>query len=418
MKRAFLFALGLLCLASDLTVAAAPPTGLKLSDGDRVILIGDTFIERDQKHGYLETLLTLRNPGKRIVFRNLGWSGDSVFGDARAGFGTRADGFKQLREHVLAIKPTVIIAGYGMADSFSGEKGYDAFVQGLSTLLDVFAETKARLVLLSPLGHEDLGKPLPDPSQHRRQLAAYSRAIQEAAKQRGALYVDLLNQDGLWNYSLSAHRTASPLTDNGIHLTAAGYWVVDNVIGSELLKAPVTPWLVAANTDGTLERAEGTKVARLPFSDGTVRFETKDDLLPLSPGPKGATSSDRSGTPARTLKVGGLKPGSYTLKIDGKPVMTADAQEWANATLTHGPEFDQVEQLRGVINEKNLLYFHRWRPQNETYLFGFRKHEQGNNAREIPLFDPLVEELEKAILSLSLPKTHVYELVRESEVGK
>ena len=29
-------------------------------------------------------------------------------------------------------------------------------------------------------------------------------------------------------------------------------------------------------------------------------------------------------------------------------------------------------------------FFHRWRPQNETYLFGFRKHEQGKNARRSP----------------------------------
>ena len=35
-----------------------------------------------------------------------------------------------------------------------------------------------------------------------------------------------------------------------------------------------------------------------------------------------------------------------------------------------------------------------------TYLFGFRKHEQGNNAVEIPQFDPLVVELETQIQAL------------------
>ncbi|WP_075088186.1 hypothetical protein [Verrucomicrobium spinosum] len=30
------------------------------------------------------------------------------------------------------------------------------------------------------------------------------------------------------------------------------------------------------------------------------------------------------------------------------------------------------------------------RPANETYLYGFRKHEQGQNAAEIERFDPLV----------------------------
>lgn len=59
-----------------------------------------------------------------------------------------------------------------------------------------------------------------------------------------------------------------------------------------------------------------------------------------------------------------------------------------------------AEQLREAIQVKNQLYFHRWRPQNFTYLFGFRKHEQGNNAVEIPQFDPLIVAAEEKIAAL------------------
>lgn len=55
------------------------------------------------------------------------------------------------------------------------------------------------------------------------------------------------------------------------------------------------------------------------------------------------------------------------------------------------------EQLAGLIRSKDELFFHRHRPQNETYLFLFRKHEQGNNAVELPQFDPLVEQLDQQI---------------------
>ena len=55
---------------------------------------------------------------------------------------------------------------------------------------------------------------------------------------------------------------------------------------------------------------------------------------------------------------------------------------------------EALEPLRQAIRKKNELYFHRWRPQNETYLFGFRKHEQGKNAKEIAEFDPLVAAAE------------------------
>lgn len=54
-------------------------------------------------------------------------------------------------------------------------------------------------------------------------------------------------------------------------------------------------------------------------------------------------------------------------------------------------------ELVEMVRRKNEFYFHRYRPQNETYLFLFRKHEQGNNAVEIPQFDGLVEELENKI---------------------
>lgn len=60
----------------------------------------------------------------------------------------------------------------------------------------------------------------------------------------------------------------------------------------------------------------------------------------------------------------------------------------------------QYEPLRQLILKKNELYFHRWRPQNITYLFGFRKHEQGNNAADIAKFDPFIQDLEKQIHEL------------------
>jgi hypothetical protein len=53
--------------------------------------------------------------------------------------------------------------------------------------------------------------------------------------------------------------------------------------------------------------------------------------------------------------------------------------------------------LRETIVAKNHLFFQRWRPQNEIYLFGSRKHEQGRNGAEIPQFDPLIAEKEQLI---------------------
>src|SRR5207253_6513168 len=72
----------------------------------------------------------------------------------------------------------------------------------------------------------------------------------------------------------------------------------------------------------------------------------------------------------------------------------------------------RYEALRSAIRKKNELFFHRWRPENRTYLFGFRKQEQGQNAREIPEFDPLVAEQEKKIAELRQPGKYLFELER------
>ncbi len=53
--------------------------------------------------------------------------------------------------------------------------------------------------------------------------------------------------------------------------------------------------------------------------------------------------------------------------------------------------------LRRLVVDKNELFFHRHRPQNETYLLLFRKHEQGQNASELAEFDPLVEAADARI---------------------
>lgn len=383
----------------------------QLANGDRVVLVGNTLIEREQRHGYWETMLTAHYPDKNIQFRNLGWCGDTVFGEAQARFGTAADGFQHLKEHVLALKPTVIIAGYGANESFAGEAGLPRFREGLTTLLNMLQETKARLVLLSPLHHEDLGRPLPDPAEHNRNLQLYRDVLRQTAEKRGLHFVNLydLVPDG------ARLTPPQPFTDNGIHLTAYGYWISAVSLRKGLI-LPSKRWRIEIDTDKKMA-SRGTQLSDLQNSQ--LRFETTDAILPLSPPPELSSVGAKVLDDQRRLQVGGLKPGKYVLHIDGKPVVTAPASEWAKGvTLTKGPEFDQVERLRQAIIEKNQLYFHRWRPQNETYLFGFRKQEQGQNAKEIPEFDPLVAKLEADIAKLRRPGKHRYELVPESGVNK
>lgn len=404
-------------LAAAANALAADPPRFEWKDGDRVVMIGDTLIERDQQFGYLETLITAQNREKSITFRNLGWSGDTVFGHAQAGFGKPADGFKHVVEHVNVLKPTVLILGYGMAESFDGPAGLDSFVAGYHTLLDaVTAATKPRLIFLSPIAHEDLGRPLPDPAKHNANLERYRDAIRKLAEERGGWFIDL------YDPTLSARDyDIGPLTTNGIHPSAFGFWYLGSIIDVELrqLKRD-NGWDVRVDAGkGRLTRSALASVTDVEKIDRGVRFTVTDQTLPVPSAPRGAPKAVIWLGAKRTLAVTGLTPGLYTLKIDGQPIMTLDDNVWVKGVrLETGPEYARTEALREAIVAKNRLYFYRWRPQNETYLFGFRKHEQGNNAREIPQFDPLVAEKEAEIARLKTPSSHVYEMIKENEVVK
>jgi lysophospholipase L1-like esterase len=401
-KRTLSFLIFWLAVYLPALARAADP--FVLIDGDRIVLLGNTLLEREQRYGYWETALVSRHADKNLSFRNLGWSGDTVFGHARAGFGTTADGFRQLKEQVAAARPTVILVGYGANEAFDGEPGLPRFRQGLSVLLDALAQTKARIVLLAPLRQEDLDRPLPEPAAQNKNLRLYRDVLRQAAEKRGYPFVDLYDLLG----PDAKVKPDGPLTDNGMHLTVYGYWWSAAAL-EQGLGLTASNWRVEVEARQKMAQAQGTKVTKeeLPW-----KFQLTDAGLPAPPAPPGSPPKATLPARERVLIVRGLERGTYALHIDGKPVVKAAAEQWAEGVkLMRGPEFDQAEQLREAIVAKNREYFHRWRPQNETYLFGFRKHEQGQNAKEVPQFEPLVAELEKQIAKLRVPLAHTYELV-------
>jgi lysophospholipase L1-like esterase len=382
----------------------------QFADGDRVVFLGSTYIEREQLYGYWETYLTRANPDKSVVFRNLGWSGDTVWGEARAGFETARAGYQRLLAQTLAVKPTVIFIGYGTNESFAGKAGLARFEAQLNKLLDDLSQTKARLVLMAPPMFEEARWRSGGLDQQQRDLRMYTDAIRQMSRTRKLRFADEFCQQ---------YGPGHPLTDNGMHLTAFGYWATAGNLLNEL-RMPV-------------------KEMKKVELDGLVPKEVRQDVLPNPPVP-----SDRREPSPRTARTAnssaplqlvqqhgaiqadsmviakGLKPGKYLLRIDGQAVHSADAQTWMQPgfgaeLVLRGPSLDQAERLRQAIVQKNRLFFHRWRPENETYLFGFRKYEQGQNAKEIPEFEPLVVKLEAEIATLRVPVTHKYQLVPVGE---
>ena len=61
---------------------------------------------------------------------------------------------------------------------------------------------------------------------------------------------------------------------------------------------------------------------------------------------------------------------------------------------------ERIENIRETVAKKNRLYFHRWRPRNDAFVYGERKDEQKIAQTEPEKFEPFVARQEEAIRAL------------------
>jgi hypothetical protein len=287
-SRSMTLRVTLFWIISCLSLIASTPVNFEKNE--TLVLLGDTFFERDYRQAHLETALTLATAGKKLRIRNLGWSGDTPRCESRSYFGPPAEGFERLRKQLAEIKPTTVICCYGAVDSFQGEAGVVPFIASYERLIEMIASScAAKVILMTPPAVSRDAKRFPALSAHGAELERYATAIQRLADTKSLGFADLLGQMKQRDWQ----------TINGVTFTDDDYSVV----------APLF------------------------------------------------------------VKSLGL-------------------------SLPNG---NKHPSLRETIVAKNHLFFQRWRPQNEIYLFGSRKHEQGRNGAEIPQFDPLIAEKEQLI---------------------
>jgi lysophospholipase L1-like esterase len=382
-------------LACLFALGGPPAERFSLTDGDRVVFLGGGFFEQERLYGLVETCLTSRFPDANVVFRNLGWSGDTVRGEARTEGFQNPDGMARLLKEVRELKPTVLLLAYGMNESFAGADGLGTFIADYDKLLAKLDLPKARLVILSPTYHEDLSRPLPDPAEHNRDLAAYTAALKKLAAQRGLPFIDLF-------HALETAKQANPswrLTTNGIHLTEAGHLLAARAI-EEQLGWPARTWRVEIDANGKLLAPAGTMVDMVSATDGPLSFRTVDTLFPTTA--IGPVPGD-----VQTLRVTGLPPGEYALKIDGKEVCRAAAAGWQKGVpLSTGPAFSDFQALREAVVHKDQLFYRRWRPFNDhSRHWDFIRGDFG-------LYDQEIAREEEKIAKARRPRPHTYEVAK------
>lgn len=126
-----------------------PP--LEFKEGARIVFLGGSLFENELEDGYLEFALASRWPGRELTFRNLGWTGDNVFGEARSTFTTPPTPYQQLFQQIRSTKPDYVLIAYGTVEAQKGAAGLDEFTEGLEAIIDSIDVLGAQTILLSTI---------------------------------------------------------------------------------------------------------------------------------------------------------------------------------------------------------------------------------------------------------------------------
>ncbi len=210
--------LTLIAAAVALATCTAQSQPLELKKGDHISYIGNTLADRMQHYGWLETLIYSQFPDQELVFRDLGFSGDEL------NLRLRSEAFGTPDEWLTKMKTDVIFAFFGYNESFAGQAGLEKFKTDLDKFIKATlgqkynGQTAPRLVLFSPIGHENLHNPnLPDGVKNNEQIKLYTAAMAEVAKNNNVLFVDAFTP------SLEIYaKSKAPLTIDGVHLNETG----------------------------------------------------------------------------------------------------------------------------------------------------------------------------------------------------
>ncbi|WP_149241771.1 GDSL-type esterase/lipase family protein [Dyadobacter sp. 32] len=371
-------------------------------NGDRVVFLGNSLFENDFQYGYLELALTTRFAHRDLTFRNLGWTGDDVWGDARSTFTNPPTAYQHLMRNIADAKPSIVLLGYGGVEAQEGEAGLPRFRDGLIKLLDKIDSLGAKTILLSPIPVLSADTSI-DVRKRNADLELYASAIAKIAADRGKQFIDIYKP-------IQEISTKTAIIENGVHLNETGYYYLATILekGMGLTSQPQNT-SVHISRQGTSVSGQGKVLAS---EKGDVKFTVTENYLPL-PIPREVSSANDQ---AHILKFTGLKKGFYTLTANDSQIITASVADWEKGIeIRKGPSFDRAAQIREMIQKKNDLHFFQYRPMNETYIIGFRSYEQGRHVKGLEEQNILITWLEGQIALKKKPKEIIYTL---SAVGK
>lgn len=395
-----------------------------LKDGDRVVFYGDSITEQNLYTAFAETYVVTRFPRLNINFINSGWSGDWVVG----GGGGKVE--ERLRRDVLAHRPTVLTAMFGMNDG--GYQEFDpaffkVYSEGYERLLALL-KTEApglRITLLQPSPFDEvthghawrLASP-PIKGGYNAVMIRYGQFVGDLARKHQLNVADLNAPvvEALRRAQATDAALAQKIIPDRIHPSAAGHLLM----AASLLKAWRAPSVVTAleldAASKRILRSVSTKVSALKAED-EISWVQHDEALPLPLDMKDAAvaavvrlSDVLESLNQQTLKIKNLAAPRYALKIDGEEMGTWTKEELAagiNLAVLPTPMLKQATAVHALTLQHNRIRYVRWR----EVQMPFGQENLSDVPKALDALDAVEAELVKRQRAAAQPRAHRYELI-------
>ncbi len=325
--------------------------------GQTIGFLGDSLTHASFYHQYVQLFLETRYPGHKLWTVNAGRSGDTTWGALKD---------NRIEADFRAAKPDIMFIHFGMNDvaTFMFKKEMKApnagelaarrkrYVENLGKVVDEVQKTGAKAVLVAPTIYEDKDDSTPGANE---ELAVFTELAAKVAQEKGVPFFDINSPLNRYVPERKATNGGFRFTNDNVHPNDAGYQLMSYLLIKGLQPQP---FVYDVSVDAATQKtsAKGADISGVKATPKAVSFTLNEKSLPFP------VTKDDKGLKAvpfeadlnqQTLKVTGLAPGNYALKIDGKEVAQADAKAMASgidlAQIESTPQFQRALKLRELI---------------------------------------------------------------------
>jgi len=384
------------------------------------VVLGDSITHGGYYHRWVELFYMTRYPDRNVTVWNAGVGGD-----------TAAGALTRLQKDVLAYDPTVVSVMFGMndirrnlylrptvspADEQAREERITDYENNLRTLIEQLTAKGIETILITPSPADDTmvsGPPVT--AVVNEGLARCSETVKRLGRESGAVVVDFFNP--MLKYNLLRQKEDLSYTLIGrdrVHPGKEGHFLMMHLfLRSQMPESMVSSVTLDAATKSVIEAKNGS-IAGVTGDDGRIEFTFKANALPF-PIPAGLD-------PKRSIEFGkqfnsdilrvlGLNPGRYELRIDGESTgffSGDELKEGVDLATIDTPQMRQAAVVAEILERKQTI------DARLSDLSFCELRAWGNRPEPVDkaVMAELLKPLVQAELSLKSPRRSVLERYR------